>query len=395
MSTANVKAEVLPRGIRRRGHSLYAFLTHEDGQGELRVVGNCTVKFAQSQREKWQREILENKYIKKVPHAASVKFSDICDKAETYYKDRTRCWDAIECRVKRFKEWWGDRKAESITKQEIEERLFANVAPRGAKWSETTHNEYRVSLLRIFQLAIDREELKSNPVEKAFRYKLDNARDRVLSFAEEDALRAVIERDYPDKTPEFDLGLHLMCRHSNIYGEHNAKRRTMEPLQWDDVNLDFRIVSFKRSKSGKAYKVPVNETAMAALRILHERGDGTGPVIRKPKSRVNPTSGLELQSSRRWFENALAEAKIKGFRWHDLRHTSATRLREEGAHVEDIGYLLGHGNKSITERYAHPPMKLLQALVLKLDRKPETKEENRTNTGQGAVLAFSAEKVAS
>ena len=34
------KKEKLPRGIRRRGSSLYAVLTHPDGRQERRCVGN-------------------------------------------------------------------------------------------------------------------------------------------------------------------------------------------------------------------------------------------------------------------------------------------------------------------------------------------------------------------
>lgn len=378
--TRKTKEEALPRGIRRRGRSLYAYLTHPDGHPELRAIGNVTIKFAEQQRNLWQREITEEKYLKRKPRTDLVSFSDICDRAIEYYKGYTRCWDAAEGRVKLFKAWWGDRKAEDITTQEIDAMLLANVEPRGLKWSLTTSNEYRVTLLRIYALAIKRKELIDNPAEEAERHKLENARTRELSFAEEDAMRAVIRRNYPHKEPEFDLGLHLMCRHSNLYGQHNHKRRPMEPLLWRDANLDFRVVTFQRSKSGGSYRVPLNNTAFNALKKLRERSDGTGAVIRKP-------SGIELQSSRRWFENCLAEAKIEDFRWHDLRHTAASRLRAENVQIEDIRYLLGHGAKSITERYAHPSLDVLRAAILKLDRKTETTETD-TKTSTPSVVEF-------
>jgi integrase len=162
-----------------------------------------------------------------------------------------------------------------------------------------------------------------------------------------------------------------------MYGQHNSKRAPMEPLQWKDVNLDFRIVTFVRSKNGKRYQVPINDTALAAFKKLRERSDGTGAVIRK-------LSGIELQSSRRWFENCLAEAKIEDFSWHDFRHSFASRLRAENVQIEDIRYLIGHGAKSITERYAHPKMEVLRPSVMKLDRKTETD----TKTDTGSILQF-------
>src|SRR5579871_6403880 len=101
-------AQKLPRGIRRRGHSLVAYLTHSDGKFELRTLGNVTVKFAQRQREIWQREIEENRYIKPKPRTDMILLSDICDKAVDYFKNYTRTWDRAEAHVRRFKAWWPD-----------------------------------------------------------------------------------------------------------------------------------------------------------------------------------------------------------------------------------------------------------------------------------------------
>jgi integrase len=347
----------------------------------LRTIGNVSLECAKRQRAIWQREIEESRYVKPKPRTDLVLFSDICDRAVEYHKNYTRSWDAIESRVARFKEWWPGRTAESITTEEIEQKLLSGVGPKGAKWTPCTANEYRVSLICIFRLAIKRQELVVNPALATQRQKIDNARIRELSFTEEDSLRTAILKKYPSKVPEFDLGLHLMCRHSNLYGQHNAKRKPMEPLQWADVNLVFRIVTFKRSKSGKPYKVPINDTALAALKALRNRcddpGKPAGPVVRKP-------SGIVLQSSRRWFENCLEEAKIEDFNWHDLRHTAGSRLRNAHAQIEDIRYLLGHGAKSITERYAHPSMDVLHEVIGKLDRKPQTD----TNTDTSNILQF-------
>jgi site-specific recombinase XerD len=70
--------------------------------------------------------------------------------------------------------------------------------------------------------------------------------------------------------------------------------------------------------------------------------------------------------------------------WHDFRHTFGSQFRAENVQIEDIPYLLGHGAKSITERYAHPNRDVLRAAVAKLDRKTETD----TKTGTDPVLQF-------
>jgi integrase len=375
-----VKTEKLPRGIRRRGSMLYVYLTLPDGRFHLRSVGHLTVKEAVRQREIWQREIAEAKYVKPKPRTDLVLFADICDQAIDYYKNFAKCWDAAEGRVARFKEWWPARAAESITTAEIDAQLLANTGTRGLQWSKTTANEYRSTLGRVYALAGKAGLCSLNPALSAKRHRLENNRTRELSYKEEESLRAAIRAKHPAKEVELDLALHLGCRRSNLYGQHNSKRVVIAPLQWADVNLDFRVVAFPRSKAGRGYRVPINDTALAAFKLLRERSDGTGAVIRKPRPKSG-ADGRELFSARRWFEACVEDAGIKDFRWHDLRHTFASRLRAHDVRLEDIRDLLGHNVNSMTARYAHSNLDALRRAVATLD-------QTDTNTDTAAVLQF-------
>lgn len=328
------------------------------------------------------REIAEGRYIKRVPRVERVLFSVIADKALEYGKNYKRSWDTDAGRIKRMKEWWGHRLAESITTQEINEKLFENVAPRGLCWTETTSNEYRTLLSSIYSREINSDEprLTVNPAAKAHRYKLNNARRRELSAEEEERLRAAVRALYPYKEPELDLALHLGCRRSNLYGIHSKGRKPMPPLDWKDVNLDWKIVRFPRAKAGLSYEIPSNDVALAALKKLRERSDGTGPVIRKP-------SGRELHSCRKWFEKCLERAGIANFCWHDLRHTFASRLRRAGVSIEDIADLLDHripGLRMVT-RYAHGDAEKLRAAVATL---VQTDTQSDTKTDTSPVVEF-------
>ncbi len=50
------------------------------------------------------------------------------------------------------------------------------------------------------------------------------------------------------------------------------------------------------------------------------------------------------------YKTACREAGIENLRFHDLRHTVATRLVEAGIPLHAVTKLLGHSSVKITER---------------------------------------------
>src|SRR2546430_17615826 len=46
---------------------------------------------------------------------------------------------------------------------------------------------------------------------------------------------------------------------------------------------------------------------------------------------TQPKRAGPLENGRHWFDDEVAEAGIKSFRWHDFPHTFASRLRIKGA----------------------------------------------------------------
>ncbi len=62
------------------------------------------------------------------------------------------------------------------------------------------------------------------------------------------------------------------------------------------------------------------------------------------------------------FKGSLKKADIQGFRFHDLRHTAATRMVEAGVPLFQVGQILGHTDPKTTMRYAHPDESLKDAI---------------------------------
>jgi len=55
----------------------------------------------------------------------------------------------------------------------------------------------------------------------------------------------------------------------------------------------------------------------------------------------------------RWFADAVKDAKLVDFTWHDLRHTFASRLVMAGVDIRTVQELLGHKSITMTMRYSH------------------------------------------
>jgi integrase len=66
-----------------------------------------------------------------------------------------------------------------------------------------------------------------------------------------------------------------------------------------------------------------------------------------------PGRKVNIYTLRSVFEDAIEKAGIHDFRFHDLRHTFASRLAQSGVDPYTIQKLMGHSSFTMTQRYAH------------------------------------------
>ena len=295
---------------------------------------------------KRKQEVLERKKLPESFRKPSVNFSQLADDALVFSKRNKRSYKTDVPRFASLKGWFGGHPAEELTPREIENTL-ARVAEK-EEWAPSTFNHYRSLMSLSYRLGILNRKVTSNPARSVTHRREDNNRVRFLTEEEEKNLRKVTIAKWPLHIDEFDLAINTGLRKGSQYS-----------LTWDMVDFRGRMLNIPRTKNEEPLHVPLNDAAVAALRVVHDRGDGRGRVFQSAKT------GEPLENGRHWFDDAVMKAGIKNFRWHDLRHTFASRLRMKGAPLEDIADLLGHKSLTMTRRYAHlGPNKLHEIVSL-------------------------------
>ena len=117
----------------------------------------------------------------------------------------------------------------------------------------------------------------------------------------------------------------------------------------------------------------LNAPAIAALKTLRHAGLVSGKwVFVKEQGEDAGKPADKFYLSYRW-HHVREKVGLKDFRWHDLRHTTASFLAQNGASLPEIGHVLGHSSPSITAKYAHlvagQPVTGADKLAAKLSRK--------------------------
>ncbi len=83
---------------------------------------------------------------------------------------------------------------------------------------------------------------------------------------------------------------------------------------------------------------------------------------------INLFTGDKLKDIKKAWGEVLKDAGIENFRFHDLRHTFASKLAMNGVDLNAIRELLGHSDMSMVLRYAHLSPEHLKKAVEQLGK---------------------------
>ena len=212
-------------------------------------------------------------------------------------------------------------------------------------------------LRRMFNLAIKKWKwVKENPVSRIELPQVNNERVRYLGEAEYQSLFRALEHDTIPSwlKPIVIIALNTGLRESNLL-----------KLKWTSVNLFSRLITIEgeRMKNRESIGLPLTQEAFETFRAL-QRGKRTDTAL------VFHDTGKEIYPVKlqRGFRKACKKAGIENFRFHDLRHTFASYLRQRGVDLHTISKLLGHKDIRMTQRYAHLSVETLREAISVLDR---------------------------
>ncbi len=187
---------------------------------------------------------------------------------------------------------------------------------------------------------------------------------------------------------EHDLVKAIVALPTEMFFNTGIHRSEQYGCEWSWLDFENKFITVPRSKHGEKRRVYLNDAAISAFKGLWRFSAGTGKVFGH-LYRCNATVG-----ARGWLRRLWGDAEIKNFRWHDLRHTYASRLVMAGVDIRTVQELMGHKGIQVTLRYAHlAPQHQLQAVqrLCDTDFAPNGPTDTRTDTdGFGASLVGDA-----
>lgn len=252
-------------------------------------------------------------------------------------------------------------------------------ARRKAGIAPATINRDLDRIRKVYSCAVEWDFIGDHPMRKVKRLKVDNARVRYLTDAEQSRLRNALSARETERRASRD-------RHNAWHAERGSKGHAQWPedgftdhlaplvllalntgmrrgelfsLDWRSVNLPLRLLTVEagNAKSGKTRHVPLNDEAQDVLTRWRRQGNGKGLVF-------PGAGGARLTNINKSWDGITTAAKLTDFTFHDLRHSFASRLVMAGVDLNTVRELLGHADIKMTLRYSHlAPGKLADAVA--------------------------------
>lgn len=270
-------------------------------------------------------------------------FSKLVDVYEEYTKANNASYQTCLYKAKLLRAFFSNRKLSEIIPDDIQryrslrQKEFKDKAKKKPISNTTINREVEI-LRKMFNLALDNNWYDKNPAASRFvkKLKTENFLERFLSPEEE-------ERLFGQCTGEFEYMKDILICALNT----GMRKGEILGLTWDCVDFKEGFITLLRTKSGKKRKIPISSAFRPVLESLYKE---------KLSEYVftSPWTGGPYFDLKRAFPSICKTAGITNLRFHDLRHTAATRMVASGIDLIVVQDILGHADIHTTMRYAHP-----------------------------------------
>jgi integrase len=144
-----------------------------------------------------------------------------------------------------------------------------------------------------------------------------------------------------------------------------ARKREALDARWEHVNFEQGLWFVPITKSGSPRHIYLSKSAIDLLRSLKSDPihDPSNPLIFP-----NRTTGKAYACIFVAWDKARKDAGLADLRIHDLRHSFASVLVNNGVSIYDVQKLLGHSSIKTTQRYSHLSSTTLFRSVAVADR---------------------------
>ena len=273
---------------------------------------------------------------------------------------------------------FGKKLASEIKPTDIESfqaRMLTTLSKRGTPYKPATVNRFVTLLKRMYNLAVRDDLVEKNPCWKVSFLPERNARGRVASPEELEALM----KELPEYSLILTIGYYLGMRE----GEILALRRKQVHFYEDKPDEGFIELRDGETKTGEGRRVPFGSEVGAPLRQWMSGRKG------KPDGLLFMTrNGNYLGNFRRAFRRACRRVGIKGLWFHDFRHTAVTNMRKADVDTTVIMAISGHKTMAMFNRYNRVDLEDGSIAMKKLQAYLAKNEEKGNKIDLGLTLGF-------
>lgn len=262
-----------------------------------------------------------------------------------HVKSRKRSWNKDESMFRvRLNDAFGSKKLNQITRREVVSFHTRLLEVDGLSPASCDH--HLKLMRRMLNLAVEWEIIEKNPLSRIHLYKEDN---KVENYLNEEQLRRLLQVLHNDKN-------RMTCMVMLFLLSTGARLNEALSAKWSQVDTENRVwvIPATNSKSKRIRSVPLNKSALDAL-------DRTGTEGKFEHVFINHRTGNPLRSVHTGWKALREEAGLPHLRIHDLRHSFASMLVNNGRTLYEVQQILGHSVPIVTQRYAHLSSKTLQS----------------------------------